>query len=290
MTVTIDDRSGFCFGVTLAVRSAEEELARSGKLYCLGEIVHNRAEIERLEKMGLVIIDHERFKNLKDTTVLIRAHGEPPETYQIAAQNNIRLIDASCKIVLSIQQRLLKTFLDNPNAQIVIFGKPNHPEVIGLQGQINGKAWVVQKESDLSTLDFTKPIHLFSQTTMPLEGFRQIAEFLRNRMIEATQSEHPPLFVHDTVCRQVANRVENLRKFARENDVIIFASSKESSNGKLLFEEVKNTNPRSYFISHAAELRKDWFDQAEKVGICGATSTPLWLMQLVRNEILRICS
>jgi len=290
MTITIDENSGFCFGVSQAIRRAEEELARNGKLYCLGDIVHNRAEIERLEKMGLVIIDHEMFKNLRDTTVLIRAHGEPPETYKIAAQNNIRLIDASCKIVLSIQQRLLKTQLDNPNTQIVIFGKPQHPEVIGLQGQVNGKAIVVQNENDLIAVDLTKSIHLFSQTTMPLEGFRQIAELLQSRMIAATQSDNPPLFVHDTVCRQVANRAENLRKFACENDVIIFASSRESSNGKLLFEEVKNINPRSYFISHATELRKEWFDEAEKVGICGATSTPHWLMQVVRDEILRIYS
>lgn len=290
MIITIDDHSGFCFGVSYAIRSAEEELKRSGKLYCLGNIVHNRAEIERLEKMGLKIIDHETFRNLKDTTVLIRAHGEPPETYQIAAQNNIRLIDASCKVVLKIQQRLLKTFLENPEAQIVMYGKPQHPEVIGLVGQVKGNAVVVQSENDLATLNFSQPIHLFSQTTMPLEGFRKITELIRQRMVETIGSENPPFFVHDTVCRQVANRTDHLRKFAQDNDVIVFASSKESSNGKLLFEEVNRVNTRSYFVSHANELRREWFDGVEKIGICGATSTPQWLMQLIRDEITRLCS
>ncbi|MGC8824452.1 MAG: 4-hydroxy-3-methylbut-2-enyl diphosphate reductase [Bacteroidales bacterium] len=290
MIITIDDHSGFCFGVSHAIRSAEEELGRSGKLYCLGNIVHNQAEIERLEKMGLEIIDHETFRNLKNTTVLIRAHGEPPETYQIAAENNIHLIDASCKVVLKIQQRLLKTFLEEPGAQIVIYGKPQHPEVIGLMGQVKGKAVVIQTENDLAALNFSQPIHLFSQTTMPLEGFRKITEQIRQRMIESTGSENPPFYIHDTVCRQVANRVEYLRKFAYNNDVIVFASSKESSNGKLLFEEVSRVNTRSYFVSHASEVRREWFAGAEKVGICGATSTPQWLMQLIRDEIIRLCS
>lgn len=290
MIVSIDDHSGFCFGVAHAIRQAEEELERSGKLYCLGNIVHNSAEVERLEKMGLVVIDHQTFKNLRNTTVLLRAHGEPPETYQIAAQNNIRLIDASCKIVLKIQQRLLKTFLADPEAQIVIYGKSQHPEVIGLQGQVNGKAHVVRSEAELVSLDFSRPIHIFSQTTMPLDGFRQMVAFIRARMIEVTGLENPPLFVHDTVCRQVANRTEHLRNFARANDVIVFASSKESSNGRLLFEEISKVNPRSYFVNQASELQKEWFEHAEKVGICGATSTPQWVMQNIRDEIVRLCS
>ncbi|MCX7986492.1 MAG: 4-hydroxy-3-methylbut-2-enyl diphosphate reductase [Bacteroidales bacterium] len=288
MKISIDEQSGFCFGVSNAIRLAEEELSKTGKLFCLGNIVHNRAEVERLKNLGLIVIDHQTFRNLKDSTVLIRAHGEPPETYKIAAENNIRLIDASCKVVLKIQQRLLKTFLENPQNQIVIYGKPNHPEVIGLQGQVGGKALVVQSVNELEAINFSLPVHIFSQTTMPLEGFRQITEIIRKKMIESIGAENPPLYVHDTVCRQVSNRTEHLRKFANSNDVVIFVSSPESSNGKLLFEEVKKVNSRSYFISQINEIIPEWFENAVTIGICGATSTPQWIMQRVEEEIKRI--
>ncbi len=286
MTITIDDKSGFCFGVSYAIRCVEDELSKSGKLYCLGNIVHNQAEVKRLQQLGMIVINHEQFKKLHNTTVLIRAHGEPPETYQIAAQNNIRLIDATCKVVLKIQQRIYQTALKNENTQIIIYGKANHPEVVGFQGQVNGKAIVVEHEEDLNNIDFFKPIHLFSQTTMPLDGFRKISELIQSRMRKVFHKEEIPLYIHDTVCRQVANRMEHLKKFASENDIIIFASSKDSSNGKLLFEKIKQVNSNTYFISSLEELNKDWFVGKDKIGICGATSTPQWFMQQIKEKIL----
>jgi 4-hydroxy-3-methylbut-2-enyl diphosphate reductase len=288
MQITIDDKSGFCFGVTHAIASAEEVLSRNGKLYCLGTIVHNKAEVERLEKLGLIIITHDTFKDLKNTTVLIRAHGEPPETYEIAKNNNIILIDASCKVVLNIQKQILKTYSSSPDAQIVIYGKHNHPEVQGLIGQVNGNAIVIQGKSDIDSIDFSRSIHFFSQTTMPLEGFREMADLLCKRMIEQTSDPNPPFYVHDTVCRQVSNRAEHLRNFALNNDIIVFASSKESSNGKVLFDEVKKVNPNCHFVSNLSDIQKDWFLNIRTVGICGATSTPYWFMKQIENEIDRL--
>ncbi len=289
MTITIDDQSGFCFGVKQAIEKAEEELNTNGTLYCLGDIVHNKAELERLTNKGLIIVNFEQFCQLHDCTVLIRAHGEPPLTYEIARKNNIRLIDASCKVVLKIQERIRNTKANSPECQVVIYGKKNHPEVIGLVGQINGKAIVVINENDLNQIDFTRPIHLYSQTTMPLEGFYQMAEEIKNRMVQLSIDPDTTLFIHDTVCRQVANRTPHLQQFARENDVIIFSSSKESSNGKLLFEEIKKVNPQSYFISKVEEIEKSWFQLANKVGICGATSTPRWALEQAAERIRQLC-
>lgn len=283
MQITIDDNSGFCFGVTNAIKAAEEELNRSGNLYCLGNIVHNRAEVARLKNMGMQIIDKEKFKSLKNVKVLIRAHGEPPETYEIARANNIKLIDATCKIVQKLQQRILKTYKEKGDVQIVIFGKPNHPEVIGLNGQINGQAIIINSADEINKIDFSKPVYLFSQTTMPLTEFNKLALIIRENLQKHFKSEN--LFIHDTICRQVSHRETHLAEFAKKYDRIIFVSSPESSNGHLLFETVKKNNQNSYFISQSSEIQKEWFNDVQSVGICGATSTPQWLMQEIAETI-----
>jgi len=277
--VTVDENSGFCFGVVYAIEMAEEVLDEAGTLYCLGDIVHNDAEVERLNAKGLKIIDHADLAQLTDATVLIRAHGEPPSTYQTAIQNNLTLVDASCPVVLKLQNRVRKAFDDNdPQApQIVIYGKPGHAEVNGLVGQTHQKATVVTELEDLDQLDLSRPIELFSQTTKSTAKFYQLAEELRKRGAD--------IAAHDTICRQVSNREPQLEKFAAEYDVIVFVAGRKSSNGKVLHGVCERVNPRSYFVSTVDEIDYSWFEGANSVGVCGATSTPRWLMDDVKAAV-----
>lgn len=289
MKVTIDSFSGFCFGVVYAIQKAEEELAKSASLYCLGDIVHNNMEVERLSKKGLKVINHEDLKMLKDCKVLIRAHGEPPETYQIALSNNIELIDASCPVVLKLQHRVRVSYdrvLEN-DGQIVIYGEIGHAEVNGLVGQTAGNAIIVRSEEDIHKIDFSKPITLFSQTTKSSAGFSKMKAIIEELSEKAVQKEisEEYMVANDTICRQVSNREPQLRKFSHDHDVIIFVSGKKSSNGKALYDVCKSENPATYFISSENELDFNWFKEANKVGICGATSTPMWLMEQVAGKI-----
>lgn len=288
MRITIDSNSGFCFGVVYAIQMAEDELDRSGHLYCLGDIVHNGEEVERLRKKGLEIIDHERLKDLRDCKVLIRAHGEPPSTYALALSNNIELIDASCPVVLKLQQRVKSSFeeLVTDDGQLVIYGQPGHAEINGLVGQTDGKAIIVFAEEDLDKIDFGKPVHFFSQTTKSTAGFERMERLIQERILRHKGSIEEGDFVsNDTLCRQVSNREPQLRRFAAGEDVIIFVSGKKSSNGKALYSVCKETNPCSYFISGPDELDLSWFDGKSSVGIAGATSTPMWLMEKVADVL-----
>jgi len=288
MKVTIDPNSGFCFGVVFAIRMAEEELERSGELYCLGDIVHNNMEVERLKAKGLKIISHEQLNSLRDCKVLIRAHGEPPETYQTAIKNNIELIDASCPVVLKLQNRVRKSFDETGerDGQIVIYGEVGHAEVNGLVGQTNGKAIVVKEEADLEQIDFNKPVYFFSQTTKSTKGFTKMKELIESKINVKSAGPTEEVFeANDTLCRQVSNREPQLEQFATQHDVIVFVSGKKSSNGKALFSVCASVNPKSFFISDTNELRKEWFDGVESVGICGATSTPMWLMEKVADSL-----
>jgi len=288
MQVTIDKNSGYCFGVEFAIKMAEDEMESENTLYCLGDIVHNDMEVNRLSKKGLVIIDREQLKSISDCKVLIRAHGEPPETYRTAIENNIELIDASCPVVLKLQHRVKTAFdkMEKEEGQIVIYGKKGHAEVIGLTGQTMENAIVVMEESDLDKIDFTRPITLFSQTTKSTKGFYELKSKIEERIIEAKGSiEEIDFNANDSICRQVSNREPQLKRFANENDVIIFVSGKKSSNGKALFQVCKEQNERSYFVENEQEIQKDWITGAEKVGICGATSTPMWLMEQVMDHI-----
>ena len=265
---------------------AEDELRDSGRLYCLGDIVHNAMEVARLNKLGLEIIDHDDLKKIKNTKVLIRAHGEPPETYQIALENDIELIDASCPVVLKLQNRVNKDFrkMEDVGGQLVIYGKKGHAEVVGLTGQTNNKAIVVMEDEDLEKIDYSKPITLYSQTTKSTSGFYNLTGKLEEK-IETESSENSSFKANDSICRQVSNREPNLRKFASENDVILFVSGKKSSNGRALYGVCKETNSRSYFIENESDLQADWFRPGNKVGICGATSTPTWLMEQVKRRL-----
>ena len=284
MNVTIDQNSGYCFGVEFAIQMAEDELADSGKLYCLGDIVHNDMEVERLNAKGLEIISHDDLKNIRDAKVLIRAHGEPPETYKIALENNIELIDASCPVVLKLQNRVNKDFrkMEEEDGQLVIYGKKGHAEVVGLTGQTAGKAIVVMEDEDLEQIDYSKPITLFSQTTKSTKGFYDL-----KTKIEQRAGEEAEFKANDSICRQVSNREPNMVRFANENDVVIFVSGKKSSNGKALYGVCKQNNGRSYFIESEKELQEEWFRPDDKVGICGATSTPTWLMENVKERLER---
>ena len=279
--VEIDNGSGFCFGVTTAIKKAEEELAAGKKMYCLGDIVHNGMEVERLTAMGMTTINHEQLRELHDVKVLLRAHGEPPETYELARRNNIEIIDATCPVVLQLQNRIKKQFDANPDAQIVIFGKNGHAEVLGLVGQTRSQAIVIEHFDEVPKLDFNRDIYLYSQTTKSLDEFHRIIEYI--------QSHISPTAVFrsfDTICRQVANRMPNIARFATQHDVIIFVSGRKSSNGKVLYNECKAVNPNSYHVENAEEINLDWFANAKTVGICGATSTPKWLMEECRDHIL----
>lgn len=278
LQVTIDGDSGFCFGVVYAIDMAEEILAEQGYLYCLGDIVHNDEEVERLKAKGLRIISHEELPNLKNEKVLIRAHGEAPETYRVALENNIMLIDASCPVVLKLQNRIKNSF--DEEEQILIFGKPGHAEVIGLQGQTNNNALVFQDLAELDQVDLPKSFTLYSQTTKSTEKFYRIKEELINRGYEVK--------AHDTICRQVSNRDKELPEFVKHFDKVVFVSGKKSSNGKVLYEVCRKYNSHTYFVSNANELKASMFAPGDKVGICGATSTPMWLMEEIKTALLAL--
>lgn len=287
--IEIDDNSGFCFGVVTAIRKAEEELDRSGSLHCLGDIVHNASEVERLGHKGLRTITHAEMEHLKDSTVLLRAHGEPPSTYRIAEANNITIIDATCPVVLQLQRRIKEAYDTNRSLfeegkikempLILIYGKEGHAEVNGLVGQTDGQAIVIQSVKDLEKIDLSRDILLYSQTTKSLEGFRNIVGEIKKR--KATGSFE----YFDTICRQVANRLTKLREFAGSHDAIVFVSGAKSSNGKVLFEECKRVNPRSYLVSDGTQLDLSELKGVETIGICGATSTPRWLMTEVAEKL-----
>ena len=278
--IEIDARSGFCHGVVTAIRKAEEELERSTRpLYCLGDIVHNSDEVERLENKGLSTITHDDLRNLSGSRVLLRAHGEPPSTYSLADSLGIEIIDATCPVVLQLQRRIKSTY-DNsdPRPQIVIYGKAGHAEVNGLVGQTNGEAIVVENPEQLSRLDFSRDIALYSQTTMSLQGLAEMVTEINRRILPGVKFEY-----FDTICRQVASRVDHLRDFARRHDVILFVAGAKSSNGKVLYNECRSVNSRSHLVSNPADFRAEWLDNAGSIGICGATSTPRWLMEQVRD-------
>ena len=289
MNIEIDKNSGYCFGVEYAIEMAEDELNESGQLYCLGDIVHNHMEVERLAAKGLVIIDNEQLKDLKDCKVLIRAHGEPPETYKIAIENNIELIDASCPVVLKLQNRVKGSFdqMEEEGGQIVIYGKPGHAEVIGLTGQTKEKAIIVMEDEDLDQIDFSKPITLYSQTTKSTKGFYRLKDMIEQRILEAKGQplEVSDFKANDSICRQVSNREPSMEKFSQKHDVIIFVSGKKSSNGRALYSVCKNFNDRSYFVGSEDEIDLNWIKPTDSIGICGATSTPMWLMEKVRDFI-----
>lgn len=283
----IDSKSGFCFGVVNAIKKAEEELAKGTVLYCLGDIVHNNLEVERLTKLGLRIIDHQEFAELKNVKVLLRAHGEPPRTYEIAKENNIEIIDASCPVVLRLQTRIkdkYNTELEN-ETQIVIYGEIGHAEVNGLMGQTHSNAIVIEKKEDLDKLDFNKNICLFSQTTKPLDGFAEIIEEITSRISAEAKFEY-----FDTICRQVSNRIPNIKEFATKHDLIFFVAGKKSSNGKVLFAECKKYNINSYFVSSPNEIDPELIKEGQSIGVCGATSTPRWQMEEVEKKVNDIAS
>ncbi|HEY3372445.1 MAG TPA: 4-hydroxy-3-methylbut-2-enyl diphosphate reductase [Prolixibacteraceae bacterium] len=281
MIVEIDQKSGFCFGVLNAIGKAEETLVTESVLYSLGHIVHNELEVKRLQESGLITISHEEFFKLKDCKVLIRAHGEPPSTYEYALQNNIQLIDATCPVVLKLQQRVRKAAetMRDESGQVVIFGHQGHAEVTGLVGQTLDKAIVVEHPDDLKKIDPSRPVVVFSQTTKSVEGFKKLTENIQS------QSTSGRVEAHDTICRQVSNRVLYLQKFAIRFEVIIFVGGLRSSNAQVLFDVCKQNNERSYFVSSPEDLQSSWFTAIETVGVCGATSTPQWLMEKVAERI-----
>ena len=288
--VEIDTGSGFCFGVTTAIRKAEEELAKGSTLYCLGDIVHNGMECERLRQMGLVTINHEDLKQLHDAKVLLRAHGEPPETYALARKNNIEIIDATCPVVLQLQRRIKKQYDSKDEEQktkgkkqIVIFGKPGHAEVLGLVGQTENNAIVIASFEDVKRLDFSRDIYLYSQTTKSIDEFQRIIEYIKlNISPDATFKSF------DTICRQVANRMPSIASFAARHDLLLFVCGRKSSNGRVLFNECQRVNANSHLIEGPNEIDPSWFnDELKTIGICGATSTPKWLMEECRDAILK---
>ena len=330
LQIEIDNGSGFCFGVTTAIKKAEEELAKGTKLYCLGDIVHNSMEVERLTKKGLITINHDQLRELHDVKVLLRAHGEPPETYELAKRNNIEIIDATCPVVLALQRRIKSQYekghqvadisLENKGepvvvlptrsqtenkcdeicssfpvstplslrdetksaGSIVIFGKNGHAEVLGLVGQTHSHAIVIEKFEDVKALDFEHDIYLYSQTTKSLDEFHKIIDYIQSHISPTAKFQS-----FDTICRQVANRMPNISLFAARHDLILFVAGRKSSNGKVLFHECLSVNPNSYQVESADEIDMKWFDGVQTVGICGATSTPKWLMEECRDEILR---
>ena len=286
MQVNIDNNSGFCFGVVNAIETAERYLENHDELYCLGDIVHNNMEVERLEKKGLKTITHEDLATMKNTTVLLRAHGEPPSTYETAVKNNITLVDASCPVVLRLQNRVLKGYqnIKEMGGQLVIYGKEGHAEVLGLAGQTEGNAIVISSPDDLHKIDFSRPIELFTQTTKGKEGFAAIIKSIEDKI--KAEGLDTPFIVNDSLCGAVSNRAPQLRQFSSQNDIIVFVSGKKSSNGKYLYGVCKEVNPQAYFVSSIDEIDASWFsNEVEKVGVCGATSTPMWLMEEVANHI-----
>ena len=298
MEIEIDKGSGFCFGVTTAIQKAEEELASGATLYCLGDIVHNGMECERLRQMGLVTIDHDQMRQLHDVKVLLRAHGEPPETYELARQNNIEIIDATCPVVLQLQKRIKKQYLSQipstlehlpaamppscgaGEAQIVIFGKKGHAEVLGLVGQTQSTAIVIESFDDVKKLDFTRDIYLYSQTTKSLDEFHRIIDYIQTHITPRATFRS-----FDTICRSVANRMPNISQFATRHDLILFVCGRKSSNGKVLFNECLRVNANTHLIEGPEEIDSSWLEGIETIGICGATSTPKWLMEQCRDAI-----
>ncbi|MBE6262024.1 MAG: 4-hydroxy-3-methylbut-2-enyl diphosphate reductase [Prevotella sp.] len=290
LNIEIDNGSGFCFGVTTAIQKAEEELSKGNRLYCLGDIVHNGMECERLRAMGLITINHDDLRELHDVKVLLRAHGEPPETYELARRNHIEIIDATCPVVLKLQKRIKKQYDDNYKSQtsnlkpqIVIFGKKGHAEVLGLVGQTHSNAIVIENVDEVTKLDFTRDIYLYSQTTKSLDEFHRIIEYIQQHISpEATFQSF------DTICRSVANRMPNISQFATRHDLILFVCGRKSSNGKVLYNECLRVNPNSHLIEGPDEIDRQWLADINTVGICGATSTPKWLMEQCRDAIVRM--
>ncbi len=282
--IEIDKASGFCFGVTTAIRKAEEELNRSGHLYCLGDIVHNSNEVERLESNGLVTITHDQLRCLRGVNVLLRAHGEPPETYEVARRNDIHIIDATCPVVLKLQQRIKASFNEalssGRDAQVVIYGKRGHAEVNGLVGQTRGTAIVIESVDEIDRIDYSRDVYLYSQTTKSLEGFKQIVGEIRRRIMPGVQFQS-----FDTICRSVANRIPQIREFASQHQLILFVCGKKSSNGRILFAQCHDANPDSHLITSETEIDNSWLEGRQRIGICGATSTPMWLMNRVRDYV-----
>ena len=290
LKITVDPKSGFCFGVVYAIEMAENILKEDNKLYCLGDIVHNNREVDRLNNLGLEIIDHKRLSELNDCKVLIRAHGEPPSTYEIALKNNIELLDASCPVVLKLQHQIKEGYetIKKIDGQVIIYGKEGHAEVTGLVGQTNGEAIIVTTKEDISKIDFEKPIYIYSQTTKSPKAFQDIVDEIKKELIALGKVVDLKFVVHDTLCRQVSGREPQLKTFASENDVIVFVSGTKSSNGKMLFLSCKEQNKQSYFVSDTKEIDENWFKNSNSVGICGATSTPRWLMDEVADHIKQI--
>lgn len=280
--VEIDQDSGFCFGVVNAIKSAEQELVKDNELYCLGDIVHNSQEVSRLQRKGLITINHEELKQIKDKRVLLRAHGEPPSTYSTAEKNNIQIVDATCPVVLQLQKRIKKQYQisDSAKTQIVIFGKMGHAEVNGLVGQTDGKAIVIEKKEDIGQLDFQKDIYLFSQTTKSIDDFNEIVREIEDRVGEDVKFKF-----FDTICRQVANRIPHIRSFSVKHDLVLFVAGEKSSNGKVLLAECKKANPNTFLISSPEDINTEWLTEAKSIGVCGATSTPKWLMEDVAEKV-----
>ena len=299
LNIEIDNGSGFCFGVTTAIQKAEEELAKGNQLYCLGDIVHNGMECERLREMGLITINHDEMAQLHNAKVLLRAHGEPPETYELARRNNIEIIDATCPVVLQLQKRIRKNYelqmandeeaqtrnsdLGIRNSQIVIFGKRGHAEVLGLVGQTHSNAIVIEHFDEVSQLDFSRDIYLYSQTTKSLDEFHRIIEYIQQHI-----SPDATFRSFDTICRSVANRMPNISQFATRHDLILFVCGRKSSNGKVLYNECLRVNPNTHLIEGPEEINPQWLDGIQTVGICGATSTPKWLMEQCRDALLEM--
>lgn len=284
--IEIDNGSGFCFGVTTAIKKAEEELAKGTKLYCLGDIVHNGMECERLREMGLITINHDEMRQLHNVKVLLRAHGEPPETYELARKNNIEIIDATCPVVLQLQKRIKQQYdgSETPgDAQIVIFGKKGHAEVLGLVGQTQSTAIVIESFDEVTKLDFSRDIYLYSQTTKSLDEFHRIIDYIQSHICKDATFKS-----FDTICRNVANRMPNISQFATRHDLILFVCGRKSSNGKVLFNECLRVNPNTHLIEDPQEIQPEWLEGIQTVGICGATSTPRWLMEQCRDAILRM--
>ena len=280
--IEIDSGSGFCFGVTTAIKKAEEELAQGKTLYCLGDIVHNGMECERLREMGLITINHEEMRELHDVKVLLRAHGEPPETYELARRNNIEIIDATCPVVLQLQKRIKKQY-EAGGGQIVIFGKKGHAEVLGLVGQTQSSAIVIENFDEVTRLDFSRDIYLYSQTTKSLDEFHRIIDYIQSHIApDATFKSF------DTICRSVANRMPNISQFATKHDLVLFVCGRKSSNGKVLYNECKRVNPNTHLIEGPEEINVSWLTDINTIGICGATSTPKWLMEQCRDAILKM--
>lgn len=287
MRIVIDDNSGFCFGVVRAIGEAEASLGRCGEVYSLGDIVHNRVEVQRLETLGLRSVTHDDMESLAGRTLLIRAHGEPPRTYRRAEELGIAVIDATCPVVARLQRRVREAYayMSSVGGRVVLLGKRGHAEVIGLTGQVNDDVTVVESLADIEALDFSRPMHLLSQTTQSIELFNSLAEIIRSRMAEGVE-----FIVTDTICRRVAGREPLLAEFARSVDVVLFVCGKKSSNGKVLSEVCRAANARCYNIEEASEIDAKWFEGVESIGICGATSTPRWLMEDVAEGVRKMCN